>query len=330
MGEVRTQVRQQVLPAEQWQQAQRRHQQRVAALTAGHRSRRASGTPHPVQDFLFTYYPYPPGRLRRWHPGLGVVLLGEAARERLRWRCYVEAPAPRTEESPHEHVPASPGVSASGGPSSVAGHQMTGVTVGARGFLAHRGTAVTSIRRLLAATASRPARFGCFGLHEWAMVYRLAPSERRHPDWPLRLGAAGTDAVVETSSLACTHHDALRFFTPAARPLNPWQTTRADQVRLEQPGCLHAAMDLYSFAQRLVPAASSDLVLACLDLAWQVRELDMRASPYDLRALGYEPVPVETPEGRQQYVAAQRAFTERAIPLRRSLIDLCDQLLAGR
>ena len=37
----------------------------------------------------------------------------------------------------------------------------------------------------------------------------------------------------------------------------------------------------------------------------------MRASPYDLRDHGYEPVAIETPEGKATYVAAQREFAER-------------------
>jgi hypothetical protein len=40
--------------------------------------------------------------------------------------------------------------------------------------------------------------------------------------------------------------------------------------------------------------------------------LDMRASPYDLAALGYPPVRIETPEGRAEYARAQDAFAERA------------------
>ena len=64
-----------------------------------------------------------------------------------------------------------------------------------RQYLRTRERTLRTSRALLAATASRPARFGCFGLHEWAMVYHTdAP---RH-DVPLRLGAAGTDAVVES------------------------------------------------------------------------------------------------------------------------------------
>ena len=73
----------------------------------------------------------------------------------------------------------------------------------------------------------------------------------------------------------------------------------------------------------------SELVADCFALAWDIRELDMRASPYDFSALGFEPVRIETPEGKQEYVAAQRAFAERGAPLRQRLIDACDALLAA-
>jgi hypothetical protein len=74
------------------------------------------------------------------------------------------------------------------------------------------------------------------------MVYRI--DRPRHAGVPLRLGARGTDAVVEAMGVHCTHHDAFRFFTGAARPRNAVQPTRDDQVAQEQPGCLHATMDL--------------------------------------------------------------------------------------
>jgi hypothetical protein len=88
-------------------------------------------------------------------------------------------------------------------------------------------------------------------------------------------------------------------------------------------------MDLYKWAYKLSPATPSDLVADCFELAVQIRELDMRASPYDLRGHGYEPVAIETPEGKAQYVAAQREFAERGSALRQRLIDLCDRLAAG-
>ena len=181
------------------------------------------------------------------------------------------------------------------------------------------------VRELLVATASRPPHLGCSGLHEWAMLYRSA--EVRHAAWPLRLGAAGTDAVVEALPVRCTHHDAFRFFTADARPRNALQPTRSDQLALEQPGCLHATMDLYKWAYKLDPATPSELVADCLELAVEVREWDMRASPYDLTALGYEPVRIETPAGRAEYAAAQARFAARAAQLRQRLTGLCDTLL---
>ncbi|MGI8522179.1 MAG: 3-methyladenine DNA glycosylase [Nocardioides sp.] len=183
---------------------------------------------------------------------------------------------------------------------------------------------VTSIRDLLAATATRPAHFGCFGLHEWAMVHQQA--ETRHPV-PLRLGAAGTDAVVESHRITCSHFDAFRFFTPSAAPLNTLRPGRDDRPAYEQPACLHATMDLYKHAFRLSPFVGSDLVADCFVLAWDVREVDMRAAPYDLAAWGLEPIRIETAEGKQEYAAHQRVFASLATPLRKQLIAACKRLL---
>jgi hypothetical protein len=55
-------------------------------------------------------------------------------------------------------------------------------------------------------------------------------------------------------------------------------------------------------------------------LARSIREMDMRASPYDLTELGYEPVQIETPTGKAEYVAAQRGFAQQAQLLRRRLL----------
>jgi hypothetical protein len=193
-------------------------------------------------------------------------------------------------------------------------------------YLAGRGDTVRFVRRLLAATAGRPAFSGCFGLHEWAMVYR--DRQTRHAV-PLRLGPAGTDDVVEAHQIRCTHFDAFRFFTPPAVARNRLQPTRETQPELEQPGCLHAGMDLYKWAYKLSPATPGELVADCFELAVEIRELDMRASPYDLRAEGYEPVAIETSEGKATYVAGQRVFAARGAALRAQLIEVCDRLLAG-
>ena len=91
------------------------------------------------------------------------------------------------------------------------------------------------------------------------------------------------------------------------------------------------SMDLYKHAFRLTPMISSDLVAACFELAWDIRVLDMRAAPYDLRGLddgALTPVQVETATGKAEYVEAQRGVAERAAPLRARLIAECERLLA--
>ncbi len=187
-----------------------------------------------------------------------------------------------------------------------------------------RGEAIAWMREVLAGTASRPPQFGCFGLHEWAMVYRQSADELRHADWPLRFTPAQTAAVVDANRVRCSHFDAFRFFTPSARPLNVLQPTRATQAALEQPGCLHANMDLYKWAYKLSPLVASELVADCFALAREIRTVDMQASPYDLTGLGYRPIRIETAEGRAEYVAAQRDFADRAGILRVRLLDAID------
>ncbi len=289
----------QVVAEVAWTVAQAAHEVQVDELSSGRRARAATGGKHPVDDFLWTYYSYRPARLRRWHPGLDVGLLGARADERAAWRWHRRVTTPDGDA----------------------------VVLDATAFLGDRGDLVRRTTALLRATASRPPQLGCFGLHEWAMVHRLAPGEARHEDWPLRLSQRQTDDVVEASTLRCSHFDAFRFFQASARPLNSLQPTRESQVDLEQPGCLHATMDLYKWAWKLSPAVPSSLLLQCFVLAREVRELDMCASPYDLRALGYEPVAVETPQGRAEYVTRQRDLTTRGQGLRARLLGVCDALL---
>ena len=65
----------------------------------------------------------------------------------------------------------------------------------------------------------------------------------------------------------------------------------------------------------------------CFELARDIRVLDMRAAPYDLADLGFEPVRIETTEGKPEYVEAQRGFAERGAPLRARLVAECERLL---
>ena len=159
------------------------------------------------------------------------------------------------------------------------------------------------------------------------MVYRQSQAEVRHSAHPLRLAPEAIAEVVDARGVSCTHFDAFRFFTAAARPLNACQPERATTIDLEQRGCLHANMDLYKWAFKLAPYVSSERIADCFALAYDIREVDMRASPYDLQRLGFEPIPIETTEGRAEYERHQRTFAARGEPLRRHLIDVCGVLL---
>lgn len=282
-----------VLPAAGWRAAAARHAERVLTLTQGHAARASAGRHHPVEDFLFSYYSLRPGQLRRWHPGAEVSLAD--APERAGWRF-------------HRAVGGAP--------------ESPTVAVDLAAFTAARGAQLDFIVRMLSATSAAPGQFGCFGLHEWAMVYRQGSDERRHAAWPLRLGQTGTDDVVREHQIRCTHYDAFRFFTTDARPRNTVQPDLDSRPAMEQPGCLHAGMDIYKWAYKLIPVVPSELLLDCFELARSIRELDMRASPYDLSDLGYAPVAIETADGKAEYVAAQRRFGQAAQQLRGRLLEV--------
>jgi hypothetical protein len=283
----------QQLAQEQWTARADAYAERVDAFVAPHVKRIWAGEAHPVWDFLFSYYSQRPGQLRRWHPGYGVLLAGGEAIRRYGGRR---------------------GYTVDDG----------GATV-SEAYLRSRVETISFVARLLRATAGRPAQLNCFGLHEWAMVYHNGTV--RHERVPLRLGAAATDAVVESMPLRCTHFDAFRFFAEPARPRNATQLSRAAQIATEQPGCLHTGMDLYKWSYKLSPLIESELLLDCLDLAAAAREVDMRASPYDLSDYGYSPIAVEQPAGRAEYARCQNALALRAAPLRAALLARCDLLL---
>jgi hypothetical protein len=284
-----------VLDQQEWQQLAAAHAARVRPWAADRVARRSAGRPHAVWDFLFDYYPYSPGRLATWHPGHGVVLSGPAAGAYLSERGYV----------------------------SVDGGVTADLSAASAGRLA---VAIA----ILAGTHGRPAALGCFGLHEWAMTYGLAQEEVRHAYVPLRLAPEEISRTVESIGLRCTHIDAYRFFTPDAAPLNAHVPTRDSQADDEQPGCLHASMDLYKYACWFAPLVGSDLVADCFENAATARELDMRASPYDVSSFGLAPVRVETAAGRREYVELQSALAERSAPLRERLLSTLRELVASR
>ena len=318
------------LPADVWRAHARAHRARIARRTDPLVALRMRGEKHPVQDFLFGYYTHSPAALQRWHPGPGVLLAdddGAAARA----EATELGTTPRGEWKHYRRVEAGEVAGA-----VVDGRPVGGWLVDVAAVLADRASGVAFTRELLARTAERAPRLGCFGLHEWAMAYRSDVHGVRHSQLPLRLGAEGTDAVVEGSRIRCTHFDAFRFFAPEARDRNEGDDgvlpTRAGMREMEQPGCLHAGMDLYKWAYKLVPVVDSDLLADCFDLAWDIRRLDMEASPYDLTGVGdlsdgrggYAAVRIEEPAGRAEYARRQREFAERGQALRARLLAVLD------
>ncbi len=276
-----------LLEPREWRALEQAHEERADAFSRGRRERAGAGQSHPVDDFLFTYYPFRPGLLRRWHPGAGVLLKHAAGEPRAEWKWYRNT-----------------------------GHDSE---VDAAAFVEKNERVVRFVGSLLSATRQRTPHFGCFGLHEWAMVYRQ--DEHRHIA-PLRLGQDDTDAVVDASRVTCSHFDAFRFFTPKAISHNELAPTRENQPALEQPGCLHAGMDIYKWAIKLGPLVPGEVLLDAFELARDIRQLDMEASPYDLGDWGYAPVAIETAAGKAEYVRRQKGFTERSNVLRDRVVSL--------
>ncbi len=280
-----------MLTREQWQSRAAEHRDEAQRELADVVWRRDRGLKEPVDDFLFHYYNLRPSHLMQWHPGVGVELEDDGSWQPPKYRVY------------------------------------DGIAqFDAGAFLAKRRGTVETARRLLAAAAAMPPKFGCFGMHEWAMVHGLEQHETRHPYLPLRYGVDERAKILNEVGCRCSHFDAFRFFTPQAKPLNLVTPTRELQTAFDQPGCLHVNMDLYRWAGKLWPAVSSSLLFAAFKLAREIRVVDMRASAYDLTEWGHEPIRVETSEGRHEYAQLQRGFAERAEPLRNDLIKVINQL----
>jgi hypothetical protein len=338
------------LPAHEWRALEAAHAQRADALTADHRARKQRGERHPVEDFLWTYYSVSPSELRRWHPGAGVILegattedasLGISSAERSTWKFYrtvrelgargtaaacCGSPAVRDVRAPHsatnttETNTTNTTETATTSTTETRSSAATSSTLDLPAFFARRGSTVTYVERLLSATLGRTPRYGCFGLHEWAMVYRMTPEQLRHTALPLRIGHEATDRVVKQNPIACTHFDAFRFFTPQAAPLNTLQLSRETQPDIEQPGCLHAGMDIYKWAAKLGPIVPGELLLDAFELARDIRVVDMQASPYDVSSLGLHAIPIEIPSGKREYARLQRGFADRGNALRERVL----------
>jgi hypothetical protein len=233
-----------LLPTKIWHRLREDHQAQVMPWITPRLERRSRHESHPVDDFLFEYYPISTNKLLNWHPGFGTSL---------------EASEIESEDFPS------------------GSYEFIDNTIQIRSeWLAKNQEAAISLMDFLTKTQGRSIRSGCFGLHEWAMV--LGTEEVRHEKWPLRLSQEEIRATIDEVGLRCTHFDAFRFFTPIAAPLNPLQLTRIDQNAIEQPGCLHANMDLYKHSQRFAPIVGSEIVRSAFALAKDIRTVDMQTA----------------------------------------------------
>ena len=278
-----------LLTSAEWHARAEVHRRRVQRFTAPWRERRSRGDVHPVYDFLFQYYHYPAGKLETWHPDPHEWLVDSAeARERFTAPVYVAADGMIARDT--------------------------------RTLSDAERSTLGQTLKLLRSTQNAPAHFGCYGMHEWAMVY--GGHDVRHAEIaPLRLPQARVDAFVESRPVACSHFDAFRFFAPAAKPMNRVPLVWGTRHDSEQPGCIHANMDLYRWAFTSMPWIGSDLLWECFALAVELRVLDMQAGPYDLQSIGFESVRIETSEGRDIYQRRQRELSARAGVLRERVID---------
>lgn len=291
-----------ILSVDTWTARAKKHADLIEPITEAFLRRRALGLKHPVHDFLFTYYSCSPSKLKQWVPSF---------EESLKIKANMREDYPWLTEY---------------------------------WFREEGNLLILNIERLHASTRNiskfisemcdnilqRAPRFGCFGLHEWAMVYKLSPEEIRHKGHRLRLSSEELAYFVESQSLCCSHYDAYRFFTKEAQPLNTLNPQLGTRLQMEQGGCLHANMDLYKWATKLWPWIGSDFLAKTFFLALEGRELDMRASPYDLSEEGYAPICIEKEEGRKQYQKEQQSYAEKSVGLRKELKAICERLMSGQ
>ena len=285
-----------VLSESEWKEIRSLHEERVDGLVSDYLDARSRQQKQPVMDFLFEYYAFRPSALRRWSPGLGTGL----------------------EYSDGDDLPEISELSLDRGI----------VFLNPNLFPQKRIRSLRWILGMLKNTQNSRPSFGCFGMHEWAMVYKLENDDVRHSQVPLRMEPNDLADFVESRPLVCTHFDAYRFFTPEAVPLNKFELSRDVFADMEQPGCIHSNMDLYKWAFKLYPWISSDIILEAFELACEARTIDMKASPYDLVKHGLDPIKIETEEGRREYQLAQQAIFEKGKPVREKLISEYKRVLS--
>lgn len=271
-----------------WLVRKQKYVESLEVIVNAHQLRSLNNEKHPIVDFLFEYYHFKPAKLLSWSPGIGVTLAGTQALTFLSSKHFCES--------------------------------SSGVYVNPCRFPEQRMVGLNWVINLLESTHARKPGFGCFGLHEWCMVYEK--SDVRHAQLPLRLPHAQIREVVENSAVQCTHYDAFRFYSESAKQYNRLALKRTDMATHEQPGCLHANMDLYRWAYKFHPWLASELIADTFLLALKIRETDMRASPYDVSDYTQLPtIKIESKQGKDEYAVLQRDYYTRAQTLRKRLLS---------
>ncbi len=287
-----------ILSFHSWQTRTSEFRSEVRQWTEPHRKRKSTRSSHPIHDFLFTYYSYPLGRLETWHPGADSLLALPTKGE------------PRIDPLNEKHY-------------SIAGPHLF---LDLNKIPESRAKTMRWISQLLRATEAHTPNYNCYGMHEWAMVYE-GIDVRHKESLPFRLSQTEIDAFVRSRPMCCSHHDAFRFFVPSSQAFNRLQPAGEDRIHNEQPACIHTNMDVYKWAYKCMPWISSDLLWRCFLNALEIRELDMRAAPYDLSLYNLTPIKVEQKEGRAQYEELQRKLAAQTQPLRTELITAIDSIL---
>lgn len=281
------------IPQKDWLPIKEKHESQVDDLLHDYLDARSRHMKDPVMDFLFEYYAFRPSNLRKWSPGIGVNLsfsdleqLPEISEFKIQGNMAFIDPALFPEK---------------------------------------RISSLEWMITMLENTQSNKPSFGCFGMHEWAMVYRS--DNPRHSQVPMRMEQDELAEFVESRPLLCTHFDAFRFFTKPAQPMNRFELSREKFHETEQPGCIHSNMDLYKWAFKLYPWIPSLLILKAFRLAKEARHIDMQASPYDLREQGLEPIKIETEAGRKEYKQKQEMIFQKGLLIRKMIIEKMQNLL---
>ena len=301
-----------MLKRSEWRSRADAHRRRVRDLLGGMFYDRKVHDRHPIYNFLFNYYRFRPHRtIERYSAGLDFA---------------VESCSSSDDES--LYLPSSKYLSVKDGCI-----EMDPV----KSLNEKSVTRIRNLCTLLEKVQRRPPNFSCFGVHEFAMLHSGTRRSLFQKGLKLRMSQREIDNVVERAPIRCTHFDATWHFPKSALKSCRIKTSPDLRTKNEQAGCIHTNLDLFKFSLRLWPFASSELVADALELAIRARELDMRASPYDLSSISdftelgrdfdLTPVLIETESGRAEFRDSTMVLYRDSLPIRDRLIKVASSVL---